>query len=69
MFAPKVFASLVFVISIAADSVISTESELILNLSHGGSLAGTYFKTEKGQSVRSFLGIPYAKPPIGELRF
>lgn len=34
-----------------------------------GDLLGRYFTTRKGRIVRGFSGIPYAKPPIGELRF
>lgn len=34
-----------------------------------GKLKGTFDKTFEGEQVYAFLGIPYAKPPIGELRF
>lgn len=34
-----------------------------------GLIQGTIRSTPKGKSYYAFLGIPYAKPPIGELRF
>lgn len=34
-----------------------------------GKLKGKLKKTFDGQQVYAFLGIPYGKPPIGELRF
>lgn len=34
-----------------------------------GSLKGLTLKSRNGRSYYSFRGIPYAKPPIGELRF
>ena len=34
-----------------------------------GTLRGTVFDNLEGGQYFSFLGIPYAQPPIGELRF
>ncbi|KAK5638330.1 hypothetical protein RI129_012625 [Pyrocoelia pectoralis] len=34
-----------------------------------GILKGKYSKTLKGKTFKSFTGIPYAEPPVGELRF
>ena len=34
-----------------------------------GTLRGTVFENINGGQYFSFLGIPYARPPIGELRF
>lgn len=34
-----------------------------------GTLRGKYMKSRSGRNYLAFLGIPYAKPPIGELRF
>lgn len=34
-----------------------------------GTLTGKYEKTWKGRTFSAFTGIPYAKPPVGDLRF
>jgi carboxylesterase type B len=34
-----------------------------------GSLKGHRLTTRKGREILAFQGIPYAKPPVGELRF
>lgn len=34
-----------------------------------GQLIGKISKNEHGKEYFSYLGIPYAKPPIGDLRF
>ncbi|XP_033221036.1 esterase SG1-like [Belonocnema kinseyi] len=34
-----------------------------------GLLKGTHLETRNGRKISVFLGIPYAKPPIGKLRF
>jgi carboxylesterase type B len=34
-----------------------------------GKVGGKKFVFEDGNSASAYLGIPYAKPPIGELRF
>jgi hypothetical protein len=35
----------------------------------GGQVIGRYLTSESGRPVRSFMGIPFAAPPIGKLRF
>ena len=34
-----------------------------------GNIQGFEFKAERGSEAEVFLGIPFAKPPVGELRF
>lgn len=34
-----------------------------------GALEGVTMKTIKGRTIGAFMGVPYAEPPTGELRF
>lgn len=34
-----------------------------------GTLIGTYYTSRYGRNFAAFQGIPYAQPPIGDLRF
>lgn len=34
-----------------------------------GRVAGTIMKSRDGKSFYAFRGIPYARPPVGDLRF
>jgi carboxylesterase type B len=44
------------------------KSELTVEISDG-KILGRYMTSRTGRHVRAFLGIPYAQPPIGDLRF
>jgi len=41
----------------------------ILVETNKGSVKGSKMKTRKGKKIFAFRGIPYAKPPVGKLRF
>lgn len=45
-----------------------TSSELRIRI-EDGRIVGRYLTSESGRSIRAFMGIPYAEPPIGNLRF
>lgn len=34
-----------------------------------GRVIGRYLTSESGRTIRAFMGIPYAEPPVGDLRF
>ena len=34
-----------------------------------GPVRGVWLKTARGAEVAGFLGLPYAEPPVGNLRF
>lgn len=44
------------------------ESELLVSTALG-SLSGSYFTSRSGRPFVAFRGIPYAKPPVDDLRF
>lgn len=46
-----------------------TSDKLKVRLPHGGVLVGRHWTSHKGRHVRAFIGVPYALPPVGDLRF
>lgn len=46
-----------------------TSDELRVTLSNGSKLLGRYVRSHNGRPIKAFTNIPYAKPPIGQLRF
>lgn len=45
-----------------------TENQPIISIADG-SIRGEKLNSVRGGSYYSFKGIPYAKPPVGDLRF
>lgn len=54
---------------LVALTVARTSDELRITLPNGSKLVGRTLRSYGGRSIKSFLGVPYAKPPIGDLRF
>lgn len=46
-----------------------TSNELRITLPNGSKMIGRQLRSYHGRTIKAFLGIPYAKPPIGHLRF
>lgn len=46
-----------------------TSDELRITLPNESKLIGRALRSHDGRPIKAFMGIPYAKPPIGELRF
>lgn len=49
--------------------VARTSEELRVTLPNGSKLIGRTLRSYGGRSIKSFLGVPYARPPVGDLRF
>ncbi|XP_017783909.1 PREDICTED: venom carboxylesterase-6-like isoform X2 [Nicrophorus vespilloides] len=50
-------------------SAIAASDESLIVITHNGKIQGKYMPINSGKEIRAFLGVRYAKPPIGELRF
>uniref|UniRef100_A0A182PR39 Carboxylic ester hydrolase n=1 Tax=Anopheles epiroticus TaxID=199890 RepID=A0A182PR39_9DIPT len=57
------------VILTSTKAMARTSNQLKITLPHGGRLIGRYLNTVSGKGILAFLGVPYAKPPVKELRF
>jgi para-nitrobenzyl esterase len=45
------------------------DSDQLIVQINDGKVMGRYLSSKRGLPVRGFLGIPYAEPPLGDLRF
>lgn len=54
---------------ISSDVLSLTSDDLRVSLSDGSKLIGKYTRSHSGRPIKTFTNIPYAKPPVGHLRF
>uniref|UniRef100_F1KZR3 Carboxylic ester hydrolase n=1 Tax=Ascaris suum TaxID=6253 RepID=F1KZR3_ASCSU len=59
----------IFTLQILAISQISPDDDFTLRILSGGKIRGRQVITEQNVSGYQFLGIPYAEPPIANLRY
>lgn len=69
MFVLVLAALLLQLCAIVDPSEARTSAELRVRLSDGSPIVGRYLRSHDGHGIRAFMGIPYAEPPLGELRF
>lgn len=67
----KISVILVLVVVCGLFSAIyaRTANDLRITLSNGNKLVGRSLRSINGRPIKAFMGIPYAKPPVGERRF
>lgn len=46
-----------------------TSKELLVTLPNGSKLLGRTLRSHDGRAIKAYMGIPYAQPPIDDLRF
>lgn len=64
------FALSVWLLVIVCDKdVLARTSESLKVKINSGPLVGRHLTTHNGRPIRAFMGIPYAQPPVGDLRF
>lgn len=56
---------LIFFVLISISAVISNPIVRIKN----GTVEGIFQQSRNGRKIAAFMGIPYALPPLGDLRF
>lgn len=67
------FCGIVYCLCLIAIFIINvqcrTSKELRVTLANGSKIVGRYRKSHDGKGIKAFQGIPYAEPPVDELRF
>lgn len=56
-------------LSVIVSSALSAEEDAPVVKVENGFLRGKLMKSQNGRKIFSFTSIPFAKPPLGELRF
>lgn len=59
---------LCFVVVVYSVRLCSSEEDLIVQTTYGR-IRGVVTERIPGKRIHSFLGVPYATPPVNELRF
>jgi hypothetical protein len=57
-----------YVLAVLLTTIIAALADDLVVLKHGN-LRGHRLTSRKDREIFAFQGIPYAKPPVGELRF
>lgn len=60
---------LLIIVSCTGFVLTFISEELRVTLPNGSKLVGRYLRSFSGRTIKGFTNIPYAKPPIGPLRF
>ena len=61
--------SLCLLVLLSVRDISGRTSDSLKVTTKNGVLVGRHSSTHSGRAMRSFMGIPYAKPPVGDLRF
>uniref|UniRef100_A0A914WTT7 Carboxylesterase type B domain-containing protein n=1 Tax=Plectus sambesii TaxID=2011161 RepID=A0A914WTT7_9BILA len=64
---PRLLYAIPFLLTVVCGNLTARESPMVKT--KYGELEGERVESTEGRKVDAFLGIPYAKPPIGDLRF
>lgn len=59
---------IILLLQICGLCLARTSKELRVRV-EDGRIVGRYLTSNTGKSIRAFMGIPYAEPPVGNLRF
>lgn len=66
--APVMILKVLFLLIFAGFVHSRTSDDLKVRF-ESGRVIGRYLTSESGRTIRAFMGIPYAEPPVGNLRF